>query len=156
MNNKQLATKLLRFLAGLAACALLALAGAAVSKAPTPAQINLAMISAGVALALFAGLTFSVEAAKRKEALIGLGAVAAMAFLGASIFVPVFSSARAASANTTCISNVKRLGIAIQIYLADSNDFFPPSDRWLTRTRAYGAAEFHCPRATSPFSLCDE
>jgi len=53
--------------------------------------------------------------------------VAIIALLAAMLF-PVFARARQAAREEQCLSNVKNIAVAIQMYLADNNDTFPPSE----------------------------
>jgi prepilin-type N-terminal cleavage/methylation domain-containing protein/prepilin-type processing-associated H-X9-DG protein len=50
-----------------------------------------------------------------------IGILAAMVF-------PVFARARESARKAVCLSNVKNIGLAIQMYLADNNDTLPPTE----------------------------
>ncbi len=67
---------------------------------------------------------------KRRSAftLIELLVVIAIIAILAAILFPVFAQAKQAAKKTTSISNVKQLGTAIQIYLGDSDDYYPMSE----------------------------
>ena len=59
--------------------------------------------------------------------------IAIIAMLAAILF-PVFARAKAAARNTQCISNLKQIGAAITLYMADYDSLFPsavdPSDKF--------------------------
>ena len=57
--------------------------------------------------------------------LIELLVVIAIIAILAAILFPVFAQAKMAAKKTTALSNIKNLGTATQIYLADSDDQFP-------------------------------
>lgn len=65
------------------------------------------------------------------------------AFFGVGI-IPLWTSQRAAQGHSNNISNVKQLGTAMVLYMSDLQDTYPPSNQWLTLTKAYGSGEFHC------------
>ncbi len=76
--------------------------------------------------------------------------IAIIGILAAMVF-PVFARARESARKAVCLSNVKNLALAIQMYLADNNDTFPPSERrqevidWLfTMPGAGGSEENAC------------
>jgi prepilin-type N-terminal cleavage/methylation domain-containing protein/prepilin-type processing-associated H-X9-DG protein len=66
--------------------------------------------------------------------------IAIIGILAAMVF-PVFARARESARKAVCLSNVKNIALAIQMYLADNNDTGPP---WESRQEV---AEFF---ATSP------
>ncbi|MBN1460995.1 MAG: type II secretion system protein, partial [Armatimonadetes bacterium] len=47
--------------------------------------------------------------------------IAIIGILAAMVF-PVFARARESARKAVCLSNVKNIGLAIQMYLADNND----------------------------------
>jgi prepilin-type processing-associated H-X9-DG protein len=53
--------------------------------------------------------------------------IAIIGILAAMVF-PVFARARESARKAVCLSNVKNIALAIQMYLADNNDSFPPSE----------------------------
>jgi prepilin-type N-terminal cleavage/methylation domain-containing protein/prepilin-type processing-associated H-X9-DG protein len=53
--------------------------------------------------------------------------IAIIGILAAMVF-PVFARARESARKTVCLSNVKNIALAIQMYLGDYNDTFPPSE----------------------------
>lgn len=136
----------------LLALGLFGLSGAALGKPQTATQVQVgaALFAFGCAL-VFVATRFS-EPGKRKAAGTAIGILGVIVWMMSAIFGPVFASARAASITTTCLSNLKGLSLALATYLYDSNDTYPPADRWLTLSRPYGAEAKHCGRAESPFS----
>jgi len=57
--------------------------------------------------------------------LIELLVVIAIIAILAAILFPVFAKARAMARQTTCLSNIKQLALAVKMYVADYNDRFP-------------------------------
>jgi len=53
--------------------------------------------------------------------------IAIIGILAAMVF-PVFARARESARKAVCLSNVKNLALAIQMYLADNNDTLPPDE----------------------------
>ena len=53
--------------------------------------------------------------------------IAIIGILAAMVF-PVFARARESARKAVCLSNVKNLALAIQMYLSDNNDTLPPSE----------------------------
>ena len=51
--------------------------------------------------------------------------IAIIGILAAMVF-PVFARARESARKVVCLSNVKNLALAMQMYLNDNNDTFPP------------------------------
>ncbi len=60
--------------------------------------------------------------------LIELLVVIAIIGILASMVFPVFARARESARKAVCLSNVKNIALAINMYLADNNDTFPPSE----------------------------
>jgi prepilin-type N-terminal cleavage/methylation domain-containing protein/prepilin-type processing-associated H-X9-DG protein len=54
--------------------------------------------------------------------------IAIIGILAAMVF-PVFARARESARRAVCLSNVKNLALAIQMYLADNNDTLPPGEQ---------------------------
>ena len=76
--------------------------------------------------------------------------IAIIGILAAMVF-PVFARARESARKAVCLSNVKNLALAIQMYLSDNNDTFPPSEQrqevvdfFFTQPGAGGSAENCC------------
>jgi prepilin-type N-terminal cleavage/methylation domain-containing protein/prepilin-type processing-associated H-X9-DG protein len=53
--------------------------------------------------------------------------IAIIGILAAMVF-PVFARARESARKAVCLSNIKNIALAIQMYLADNNDTLPPSE----------------------------
>jgi len=53
--------------------------------------------------------------------------IAIIGILAAMVF-PVFARARESARKAVCLSNVKNIALAIQMYLADNNDTLPPDE----------------------------
>ncbi len=53
--------------------------------------------------------------------------IAIIGILAAMVF-PVFARARESARKTVCLSNVKNIALAIQMYMTDNNDTLPPSE----------------------------
>jgi prepilin-type N-terminal cleavage/methylation domain-containing protein/prepilin-type processing-associated H-X9-DG protein len=53
--------------------------------------------------------------------------IAIIGILAAMVF-PVFARARESARKAVCLSNVKNIALAIQMYLADNNDVLPPDE----------------------------
>lgn len=62
---------------------------------------------------------------KKAFTLIELLVVIAIIAILAAILFPVFASAKTAAKRTSDLSNTKQLGIAMQIYLSDYDDYYP-------------------------------
>ncbi len=71
--------------------------------------------------------------------------IAIIATLAAILF-PVFASAREAARKTVCLSNLRQIGMAIQMYATDHNDCFPGLD-WINDILPYAKSSdiFNCP-----------
>jgi prepilin-type N-terminal cleavage/methylation domain-containing protein len=78
--------------------------------------------------------------------LIELLVVIAIIAILASILFPVFSRAREQARRTQCLSNVRQLSTAIQMYLQDNSSRFP-SKMWLSEIETYVGSRkmFYCP-----------
>jgi len=53
--------------------------------------------------------------------------IAIIGILAAMVF-PVFARARESARKAVCLSNVKNIALAFQMYLADNNDTYPPAE----------------------------
>ncbi len=65
---------------------------------------------------------------KRGFTLIELLVVIAIIGILAAMVFPVFARARESARKAVCLSNVKNISLAIQMYLADNNDTLPPEE----------------------------
>jgi prepilin-type N-terminal cleavage/methylation domain-containing protein len=66
-----------------------------------------------------------LESVKRGFTLVELLVVVAIVAILAAVLFPVFSRAKAAAAKTACTSNLRQTGVALALYLADSDDQMP-------------------------------
>ena len=57
--------------------------------------------------------------------------------LQAAMLLPVFTRARESAQKAVCLVNVKNLALAVQMYLVDCDDVFPPADGWVDALRRY-------------------
>ncbi|AIE83745.1 prepilin-type N-terminal cleavage/methylation domain-containing protein [Fimbriimonas ginsengisoli] len=62
---------------------------------------------------------------KKAFTLIELLVVIAIIAILAAILFPVFAQAKAAAKKTSCLSNIKQMGTAAQLYLGDNDDTYP-------------------------------
>ncbi len=64
-----------------------------------------------------------------------------------AVLFPVFSQAREAARRTACLSNLKELATAQQLYANDYEGRFPIASRWGDLTRPYvrELRSYHCP-----------
>lgn len=63
-----------------------------------------------------------------------------LSFLLVAIFWPV-GYARGAAKKTACLSNIKQLALAEQLYAADFDDRFTSANRWIDETKPYTKAD---------------
>jgi len=71
---------------------------------------------------------FRMVGRRRGFTLIELLVVIAIIGILAAMVFPVFARARESARKAVCLSNVKNLGLAIQMYLGDNNDTLPPKE----------------------------
>jgi prepilin-type N-terminal cleavage/methylation domain-containing protein/prepilin-type processing-associated H-X9-DG protein len=67
-----------------------------------------------------------IRRGRRGFTLIELLVVIAIIGILAAMVFPVFARARESARKAVCLSNVKNIALAFQMYLADNNDTFPP------------------------------
>jgi prepilin-type processing-associated H-X9-DG protein len=65
----------------------------------------------------------------------------------AALLVPILSQAREGAQKAVCLSNMKQVSLAMQMYLADNEDGFPPADQWVAALSDYRKNEevLKCP-----------
>ena len=73
--------------------------------------------------------------------------IAIIGILAAMVF-PVFARARESARKAVCLSNVKNIALAIQMYLADNNDVLPPKEH-RAEVKVYFAGYPGSPSATT-------
>lgn len=114
----------------------------------------LAAISGGAAVTLVIGACRLWPAHQRTKKLLGTGASVFFAFAGSAIIAPVFASSRTARERTVCFNNLKRLGMAAQMYAGDWDDRLPIATSWSTSLDLYDpeVGVMKCPLAKSQFS----
>ena len=97
-------------------------------------------------------LTHPRRAARYGFTLIELLVVIAIIAVLAAILFPVFSRARAKARQTSCLSNVKQIGLALMMYAQDYDEVYPVVDHttgydWWMPLQSYvkNAQVFRCP-----------
>lgn len=67
-----------------------------------------------------------------------------------AILFPVFSQARNKARQTSCISNVKQMGLGILMYMQDYDEKLPTTTNWMDKITPYikNDVVFHCPEAS--------
>ncbi len=76
----------------------------------------------------FTSATSQVSYMKKAFTLIELLVVIAIIAILAAILFPVFAQAKQAAKKTADLSNTKQIGLGLQLYIADTDDMFPPSN----------------------------
>lgn len=81
--------------------------------------------------------------ARRGFTLIELLVVVAIIAILAAILFPVFASAKASSRKTSCLSNMKQIGLGLHMYASDNDGFMPlaghddPDHSWVFTLKTY-------------------
>jgi prepilin-type N-terminal cleavage/methylation domain-containing protein/prepilin-type processing-associated H-X9-DG protein len=86
---------------------------------------------------------------RRAFTLIELLVVIAIIAILAAILFPVFAQAREKARQTSCLSNMKQVGLGMLMYVQDYDEQFPKADYWLPA----GSRSPLNPNATGGFSL---
>jgi prepilin-type N-terminal cleavage/methylation domain-containing protein/prepilin-type processing-associated H-X9-DG protein len=74
---------------------------------------------------------------RRGFTLIELLVVIAIIGILAALLFPVFVAAREKAHAVTCLSNVKQLGLASEMYCTDWDGWYPPAPQWKSRLQTY-------------------
>lgn len=78
---------------------------------------------------------------------------AILGLVGAVLFFPVYAGPKPAVPITACLINIRQLATATYVYLADSNDVFPPHVDPRLVIRPYGHHDFEiCPTTEDPYA----
>ncbi len=79
--------------------------------------------------------------------LIELLVVIAIIAILAAILFPVFAKAREKARSTACISNMKQMGLAFQMYISDYDEMYQPAFEWKGKLDPYmrNRQLFTCP-----------
>ncbi len=85
--------------------------------------------------------------ASRGYSMLELTIVLAVILLLASLFAPALRQARDRAKGTSCASNLNQVGVALHLYAADHDGWFPPGpgDLGLSAEYAKNLGIFHCP-----------
>jgi prepilin-type N-terminal cleavage/methylation domain-containing protein/prepilin-type processing-associated H-X9-DG protein len=75
------------------------------------------------------GMEERIMKGRRGFTLIELLVVIAIIGILAAMVFPVFARARESARTAVCLSNVKNIALAIQMYIGDYNDTFPPKEQ---------------------------
>lgn len=121
-----------------ATCVLLGLAGAFLStKSPDEYRPGLAAVCAVLAVVVFLFAIRCLPEGKRESRALRLALYPVFWFCSCGIMFPVMQGARSAAPGTQCLSNIKQLAIAMQIYVTDADDRMPPTPIWRTALAPY-------------------
>jgi len=113
-------------------------------------------------LALIFGVWALVAIGKAKDRLRGQGLAIAGTVLGGlgvlfqvamlTLLLPAFNMARETGQTTTCVSNARRVGLALQVYANDHDDALPAADRWQDDLAGYlkNTRALDCPSQPGP------
>jgi hypothetical protein len=102
-----------------------------------------------VALALAARRSTALRGRELARAAIRISALASGFALAVLLILPVQLREVGSQRKAVCLSNVKSLALAVQMYLDDNDLAFPPASRWCESLTPYvdGPEVFLCPEA---------
>src|SRR5438552_3768451 len=83
---------------------------------------------------------------RRAFTLIELLVVIAIIGILASMLMPVFAQARESARKTDCLSNMRQLGMALQMYMGDYDELYPAQDHLYSDPRRINHADLSAPR----------
>jgi prepilin-type processing-associated H-X9-DG protein len=68
-------------------------------------------------------------------------------FLLYCLLAPIYKSSKPKATSTSCLSNMKQLGLALLMYVQDYDEKFPPAAEWMDMTLPYLKNEntYRCP-----------
>src|SRR5215207_2591903 len=75
-------------------------------------------------------MRFAARSARRGFTLIELLVVIAIIAILAAILFPVFAQAREKARSASCLSNIKQLGLTLQMYAQDYDEIYPGYWQW--------------------------
>lgn len=102
-----------------------------------------------------ASITFFIRAEPKTGTTIGPAAVAGTA-IGAAVLFPVFARARESARVSMCMSNMKQLALAAQMYAMDHNGKLPDRLNWRAQIKDYLGVpleEMQCPVGESIYAF---
>ncbi len=80
-----------------------------------------------------------------------VGGCGVCAVLFAAILFPVFAEARKAAQSSRCMSNLRQIGISMEIYSGSNDDTLPIADKWMDAFSKAGGRprQLHCPTVSN-------
>ena len=110
------------------------------------ASLILAVLCVTAPIALILGIIALVQTSRNPQ-LQGRGLAIAgmiisivgmlMLVILSAIMFPVFARAKENGQRISCINNLKQVGMALSMYAADNNGYFPQTDRWNDSLKPY-------------------